>query len=650
MKKILRHIFPAGLWTKRFTAAWAGSFATVILFDLLWSMATSFRGLGFLQTYLYAAMLALLMALPALLSRRGRWLQGAVLVAADLLALANLMYGRTYFMPIPPASYLLAGNVAEFGDAITHSLRWADLLFPLVTVLTLRLMRPAPGNAASNSAYTTANPRTARLRLWGATFLAGAALCLATGAFSRMPLPHIEHLKGECYYRATPPVVYTLPVSILADLLESNRPVSDLEKTRAAEYLEEHSRLLASAADSLTYAGADTIPAAPTPRNLVFIIVESLEGWPLGAVVEGQEITPRLNRYLADTAHTFLARRVLSQVGPGRSIDGQLLMTSGLRPMADFVFSMRFPDSTYPHLARTLKADRGARSYLLSGDRATTWNQGAMARVFGFDETRFRDSWDSSESFGHPRNPSDGSFLRQVRELMEAGEIWPEGETAFLEVITYSSHFPFTIPAEHRRIELRGSYPEHLAEYITAINYTDNALGEFIDYILSRPDASETMIAIAGDHEALASWRDAIRSATPEAASLVEADSFIPLIVLNSPRAGVREDVMGQVDVYPTLLQLMGALPASADEGDASASSADRPTAAATPAERFPGLGFPAFSPLSPRFATDITGRLAGDTASVSPALLRQVLDAPAVSSSIIRADLLNPSSAPAFN
>lgn len=605
MKNIFRHLFPKNLWNRRFTIAWAGCFATVLAFDLLWSMATSFRGLGFVQTYLYGAVLALLMGAPAMLRGHGLAALGAVLATADLLALANLMYGRTYFMPIPPASYLLAGNVAEFGDAITHSLQWADLVFPLITVLTLWLIRKG-------------RPQRA-WKAWGATLGCGCLLCGVTAMFGRAPLAHIEYLKGECYYRATPPVVYTLPVSVLADLMESNRPVSDEERNSALRFLGEQLRL----------AGEERPSVAPR-RNLVMIIVESLESWPLGARVEGQEITPALNRLLADSAGVWFAPRVLSQVGPGRSIDGQLLMTAGLRPMADFVFSMRFPEATYPHIAKALKLSGGTKSYLLSGDRATTWNQGAIARRFDIDETRFRDSWDASESFGHPRNPSDGSFLRQVADKMKAGEIWPEGENAFVEIITYSSHFPFTIPEEHRRIRLKESYPDHLAEYITAINYTDGALGDFIGYLRSRPDYPETVIAIAGDHEALATWRDAIRGYSPEMNALVDADSYVPLIVLNAPVSGKRDRVMGQVDVYPTLLDMMGALPADT-RGDTAADTS------------FPGVGFSALRSVSPAYATDISGHVAGDTTRADPAVLQRVLGAPAASAAIIRADLLSP-------
>lgn len=611
-KRWLGRLFPKRLWSHRFTMAWAGSFATVIAFDLLWSMATSFRALSFPSTYIFGAVLALLMALPALLWKR-RWPTGAVLIVADLLALANLMYCRTYFGPIPPASYLLAGNVVEFGDAIRHSLRLADLVFPAITVLTLLLMGKQDGKRSVDK--TAGNSRLTAYLLTLGVGVASCAVCtLCLGGLFK----HIEYLKGECYYRATPPVVYTLPVSILADLLESNRPIGVEDLARAREWIKEGDVLRSVAAPKQAY----------KPAGIVIIIVESLEAWPLGKKIEGQEITPNLNRLTADTADTWVAPRVLSQAGSGRSIDGQLLMTAGLLPMADYVYSMRFPDHTYPHLAKILRETRGMKSYLLSGDRATTWNQGAMARSFGIDEVRFRDSWDDSESFGTPRNPSDGSFLRQVAEKMKAGEIWPQGEKALVEVITYSSHFPFTIPAEHRHITLSGDYPEPLGDYITAINYTDNAIGEFVDYLFSRPDAGHMMIVIVGDHEGLASWREQLRDSSPGIAGLVDAEPFVPMIVLNSPVSGRYDAVMGQVDIYSTILDLAG-IPTT------SLSSFSGDTGI------FPGLGFSALSPSAPGIAIDITGRIVGQADSVPPAMLDHLKQSYSVSSTIIRADLL---------
>lgn len=611
---LLKYIFPKSLWNRRFTIAFIGSFATILAFDLLWSMATSFRALSFPATYIFGATLALLMALPATICRR-KLPMAVILIIADSLAIANLMYCRTYFGPIPPASYLLAGNVAEFGDAIRHSLRLADVAFAIITIATLWQM-PKKQHTTKTPATTSSNNNL--FLKWLSTFGVSVIICYLCALLNGGIFQHIEHLKSECYYRATPPVVYTLPISTFADLLESNREISDKEIAEAQNWLTDN--------EKIAHQHTDTLTRRYTPENIVMIIVESLESWPLGKTIEGAEITPNLNRLMADTTTVWYASRVLSQVGPGRSIDGQLLMTAGLLPMNDYVYSMRFPNQTYPHLAQAFRCNLNTKSYLLSGDRATTWNQGAVAQSFGIDEVRFRDQWDSSESFGHPRNPSDGSFLRQVATKLKEGEIWDEHENAFLEVITYSSHFPFTIPAEHRKISLAGEYLAPLGDYITAINYTDNALGEFIDYLQSRPDASKTMVVIVGDHEALASWREPIRNSSVDLANLIDAESFVPMIILNSPISGRYNDVMGQVDVYSTILDLVGI----------------QPTDPQQECDIFPGMGISALSSSAPRFATDINGRVVGDTVGISTDILRHISTSYSVSSTIIRADLLH--------
>lgn len=586
------------LCTRRFAVAAVGALATVLWFDLSWCMATSFRSMSFIPTYLFGATLALLMAAPAVFCKR-RWPMAIALAVADCLCIANLMYVRTYFMPIPPASYLLVSNVAEFVPAIVQSLRWTDGLSIIITVATIWLMGRDGLKPRRPAYFATLGIATALCLLY--------SLCVG-GVFST-----IERLKNACYYRSTPPVVFTLPVSILADALESNRPISDADKAAARQWL-------AGSAELRRTMLADSLERRYEPRNLALIIVESLEAWPIGATVEGQAITPRLNAYLADTSTTWMAKRVLSQVGTGRSIDGQLLMTCGLMPLSDYVYSMRFADHTYPHLLQALKQYRDAKSYFLIGDRATTWNQGAITRQFGFEQIRFRESWDNSESVGHKGMPSDRSFLRQVADAMRSGDIWPAGETAMVEAVTYSSHFPFLIPDEFLTINLRDDYPEHLDDYIEAISYVDAAVGEYIDYLRSRPDADSTMIVIVGDHETLATMRSDIRKHSLEISALVDSESYVPMIVLNSPVAGRREEVMGQVDVYSTILDMFGLWGAP---------------------DVFPGLGYSALRAGSPRWAIDITGYVAGDTVGANPALLQSVLSAPRVSSTIIRADML---------
>ncbi len=139
----LRKIFPRALWSRRFTIIWAGCFATVLAFDLLWSMATSFRGLGFASTYIFGATLALAMAAPAAIWR-SRWPSAIILVAADLLAIANLMYCRTYFTAIPLDSYGLASNLNRYTSTLWDSLRLADVGFLVILIFTVLLAYRLP--------------------------------------------------------------------------------------------------------------------------------------------------------------------------------------------------------------------------------------------------------------------------------------------------------------------------------------------------------------------------------------------------------------------------------------------------------------------------------------------------------------------------
>ena len=65
------------------------------------------------------------------------------------------------------------------------------------------------------------------------------------------------------------------------------------------------------------------------------------------------------------------------------------------------------------------------------------------------------------------------------------------------------------------------------------------------------------MVVIIGDHEGLADNRkDLCR--TKAGKGIVSENEFTPFIVLNSPIAMYHTKVMGQVDIYTTLLNLLG--------------------------------------------------------------------------------------------
>lgn len=182
--------------------------------------------------------------------------------------------------------------------------------------------------------------------------------------------------------------------------------------------------------------------------------------------------------------------------------------------------------------------------------------------------------------------------------------------------MTYTGHNPFKIPDELKTISFSGNRNGKINDYLTAVNYTDRALGKLLEYLKSRSDWERTMVVIVGDHEALASWRREMRSSA-EGRDLVADAGYVPMIVINSPIGGNHSQVMGQVDVYTTLLDLMG-LPYS-----------------------WRGMGFSALSPDSPHFAFDYQGTMYGSATDAIDGLQEHVASAPQTSDLIIRHRLL---------
>lgn len=535
MRKLLRGLGPVlkGLRCDGVTGRTAGClFGKLLYFDVLWCAATTFTPFSRFSTWWCAGLVAAVLALPWVLSRR-RWLAVAVLLAADAWLVANLMYARTYYTPIPLESYLMAGNLADFMQSVIDSLRWADALFPASTLAVALWMyrRPKPLAPVPRLRYV-AGVSAACLFTFGA--IGG------TGGFVRS----YAGLRLSAHLFASGPALYTLAGTLFYDANSAEPVFTEAERRRIEGWLAE--RPAPVTGDSL-----------PVRRNCVVILAESLESWVLEREVEGQRITPWLDSLLRDPA-TFYAPRVLTQVKGGRSIDAQLLLLAGLLPVNSGTYSVQYPTNRYLTLQKALKERWGTRNYLLTVDKEKTWNQAVIARQFGIDTLlAYADFRLTDEAFGNRKRAGDRSFFRQCQEKMERGEVWPVGEAAFVQCVTYSGHAPFVLPEELKSISFSERIPDLMNRYMTTAHYTDEAIGRFVAYLRSRPDYAETLVVITGDHEGLASYRKDL-CATEAGRGVVSDRPFTPFIVLNSPVGGRYEAVMGQVDMYPTLLQLLG--------------------------------------------------------------------------------------------
>ena len=148
-------------------------------------------------------------------------------------------------------------------------------------------------------------------------------------------------------------------------------------------------------------------------------------------------------------------------------------------------------------------------------------------------------------------------------------------------------------------------------------HYTDEAIGKFVEYLKTRPKYERTMVVITGDHEGLADHRKELCH-TKAGKGIISENEFTPFIVLNSPVPMYYSKIMGQIDIYPTLLNLI-----------------------ALEKFRWSGIGQSILDPQKPGIAISPKRKIEGDTLHISEDELLRIHHSPIISDRIIRFDKL---------
>lgn len=308
-------------------------------------------------------------------------------------------------------------------------------------------------------------------------------------------------------------------------------PSSELSLSREErESLAEHISYTPSSCDSITTAAG---------KSLILIFVESFNSSVLD-IPESHRILPTITSILADSG-TVCARKVLSQVSHGESSDGQFIVTTGLLPFRNGALVSHFSNADYPSLPKALGYDSSAEVICEGSD---IWQHSVTTKSYGY-RSLYANSIDES------RPDHDAQVLGRAACVIDS--LTPP---YMLMVSTIDMHMPYMKPIDvSHPLDISGpewgKYDNRCLNYMTAAHEFDRALGIFIDSVQAkslRAGAEPPVIAIIGDHT---SPRNSL---TPPLLT-----QYVPLIVCNT---GIHLDYpypMGQIDVFPTLLDIMNA-------------------------------------------------------------------------------------------
>ncbi|MWV42819.1 sulfatase-like hydrolase/transferase [Paenibacillus sp. HJL G12] len=294
-------------------------------------------------------------------------------------------------------------------------------------------------------------------------------------------------------------------------------------------------------------------------KNLIVVQMESFQNFLIGLTLDGQEITPNLNRLVKE--NTYFSN-FYTNAGQGTTSDAEFAVnTSFYVPKNEPATSSDYMKKALPSLPKLLSGN-GYNTATFHTNSVDFWNRTDLYKAIGFDKYYDQSFYgdDDHIAFG---SSDEVLFAKTVPELTK---IDAEKKPFYAMVISMSAHHPFRIPEEKYKMKLPEAYEGTLlGDYIRAQNYADYAMGQFLDGLKTSGIWDDSLVVFYGDHQGVPMY-----TLGSKERNLMEeligheygyADMFnIPFIV-HSPSGELPANIErtgGQVDILPTVANLLG--------------------------------------------------------------------------------------------
>ncbi len=286
-----------------------------------------------------------------------------------------------------------------------------------------------------------------------------------------------------------------------------------------------------------------------TPKNIVFIIVESLSQEYMGCynTQPGADTrTPFLDS-LAQHSTLYDGR-----ANGKKSIEGITAINTSIPTLMYQPFTnSKYGEDDFIGLPTILKR-HGYHTAFYHGTYNGVMDFDRLCAKIGFDEYLGKDEYEA-EVGGRPEDYDgawgilDEPFLQYtVRHISQTST-----QPFFAEIFTVSSHHPYPMPEEYKERFVEGKHP-----ILKCVEYTDNALRLFFEEARKQPWYENTVFIITADHSG--------QGLSPE---YNDYDGWyrIPLIIFE-PTTAIKQSgnqtinprIVQQIDLYPSIVDQLG--------------------------------------------------------------------------------------------
>ena len=281
-------------------------------------------------------------------------------------------------------------------------------------------------------------------------------------------------------------------------------------------------------------------------QNVIFILVESYLSVTSDLVVDGQEITPNLNKLKRDS-NVYYNGHMIPNVSIGESSDGQLIYMAGLLPLhSEITVSKAKKNSIIGLPEQIKKAYPDLQSLTIIPTNPSLWDQQAMSDSYGFDKL-----YSMLDYQAEMKDNENGAFLTDEMIFRYASKKDESNKPPFFSLIlTMSMHQPFNSFIEHGFHLTDKSLPQEYKNYLTNCHYTDIQIGKYLNDLKDKGLYDNSLIVIVSDHDAHPDYLSMDGKISRE----------IPIYIVNGgmDNSNAWSGECNQLDVYTTILDILG--------------------------------------------------------------------------------------------
>ena len=463
----------------------------------------------------------------------------AVAAITSIVLYGNVAFYRFFndFITLPVL--FQTENFGDLGSSAAASIFWTDLLYFADLAIILLAIKFIPVKAGAVASTSVQRKAYYVLTLAVLFFNLGLAEAerpqLLTRSFDREML--VKNLGMYNYH--------------LYDIYIQSKSQAQRALANGSKLVEANNYVRANQIDP-----SEDMKGIAEGRNLIVVTLESLQSFAINSEMNGQTITPFLNSLTKDE-DTIYFENFYHQTGLGKTSDSEFLLENSLYPLSGGAVFFTHSGNTFNSMAESL-GDNGYSTNVQHANTKSFWNRDIMYESMGIDEFYDIESFEIGEGEAVNWGMKDIPFVEQSVDHMTEMQ-----QPFYSRLLTLTNHHPFTLDEEDKLIDEYDSNSGTLNRYFQTSRYLDESIKVLFEDLKEKGLYENSIIVMYGDHYGISENHNEAMTQYlgEEVTDFTSAElQKVPFFV-HIPGYGegyVDDEVGGQIDMRPTIMNLMG--------------------------------------------------------------------------------------------